>query len=128
MCLGNACAVAGMIPQTTKEAQIISLLSHEFDLTYKAHAASLYALSGKREEAVKIQQDLVERSRHHYVDPCLLGMVYAALGDQTNALEQLEKAVQLKSGWVPSVTTFPSWKSIRAQPKFVEIAKRVGIR
>ena len=57
----------------------------------------------------------------------MIAAVYAALGDPTNALEWLEKAVNEKSAGVTYVKVFSPFDSLRESPRFAELCDRIGL-
>jgi len=57
-----------------------------------------YAMAEKK-EALDILHELLEKSKHEYVPPYSLALIYAGLGKQKKALEWLEKAFIEQSHW-----------------------------
>lgn len=57
-----------------------------------------YAMAGKR-EAQDILHYLLEKSKHEYVPPYSLALIYTGLGKEKKALEWLEKAFIEQSHW-----------------------------
>ena len=53
--------------------------------------AGAYALSGKREEAQKNLDELLQQSKQRYVSPASIALIYVALGDKDQAFTWLEK-------------------------------------
>ena len=54
-----------------------------------AELGHAYGLAGKRTEAVKILAELKELSKHHYISPYNLALVYTGLGDNDQAFVSL---------------------------------------
>ncbi|HWP44442.1 MAG TPA: protein kinase, partial [Blastocatellia bacterium] len=69
----------GMLP--------ISLLGHA------------YAISGRRDEALAIVDQLSEQSKHRYVSPYRVAVIYAGLGQIEQAFAWLDRAVEERDGW-----------------------------
>src|SRR6476469_6542810 len=57
-----------------------------------AELARAYALSGKRDEALKIVEKLEHLSEHKHVAPTVMAAIYGALGDKTRAFAFLDQA------------------------------------
>ena len=57
-----------------------------------------YAMAG-RDEALTILGELLEESKHSYVPPFCVSIIYAALGRQDEALDWLQKAFIEHSQW-----------------------------
>src|SRR5437764_116377 len=51
----------------------------------------LYAASGKRDEALKVVDQLKDLSERRHIAAYSFAMIYAALGEKDKALENLEK-------------------------------------
>jgi serine/threonine-protein kinase len=93
-----------------------------------AALAHAQAMAGRRNEADRLLQDLVELSKRRYVSPYDVATVYAANSDTENALAFLEKACDGRSGWLPLwMRVDPKLDGIRGQERFSAILKRVGI-
>jgi tetratricopeptide (TPR) repeat protein len=121
--LGYTCVVAGMTGPAAEEAGKIYQLARERDFNFKAHSATIYALTQKREEALKILQELQTQSRLHYLDPCLVAMIYAGLGDQENSTRWLRKVRSDRGTWT-WIGMFVHWDEARDTQEFKELTKR----
>ncbi|HSE31046.1 MAG TPA: protein kinase, partial [Pyrinomonadaceae bacterium] len=53
-----------------------------------------YALAGRRDEALKILDQLLEMRERQYASPFNIARVYAGLGDNDNAFAWMEKAIE----------------------------------
>jgi hypothetical protein len=62
-----------------------------------------------------------------FVSPWDLSLVYVALGDKTNAMKSLQQAANERVGWVVRLGVDPAFDSIRSDPQFEQLKKRVGI-
>jgi hypothetical protein len=52
---------------------------------------------------------------------------YARAGDDAEALDWLETAVEERTPWLPELKMDPGWDSVRSQPRFIAIMKRIGL-
>jgi TolB-like protein/DNA-binding winged helix-turn-helix (wHTH) protein len=92
-----------------------------------AALAHMYAVTGKRPEAVKILRELQRKSKNTYVSPYLIATIYAGLGDKDRAFEFLEKAYQERSwdiAWFLKADL--RIDNLRADPRFKALWQRVG--
>jgi serine/threonine protein kinase/TolB-like protein/Flp pilus assembly protein TadD len=89
--------------------------------------ACAYALSGQKTEARKLLDALKERSAREYVDPGLIALIYASLGEKDQAFEWLEKAYQVRSSWMTWLKVEPKFDPLRSDPRFTDLMRRVGI-
>jgi tetratricopeptide (TPR) repeat protein len=81
----------------------------------------LYAIWGKRKEALEIIAQLQVMSKQQYVAPSMVALVYVRLGDKAAALHWLKKARpddELK-------LTGPGFESLRSEPEFKMLEARL---
>jgi adenylate cyclase len=123
--LALAYVVAGMNADAAAEARKIMDLNPV--PSSKAIAACAYAMAGFKEEATTILKKLLEDSEASYIDPGSIASIYASLGDESNAIEWLERAVNEKSAWVTYTQVYPMFSSFRDNPRFREISRKIGL-
>src|SRR5262249_55540799 len=93
-----------------------------------ASLAHCCAVTGKTGEAEALLGKLTEVSARQYVSPLNLGLIHAALGQKEKALEWLNRAYEIHDGWMIYITVDPRWQSMRTDPGFIEIVRRIGLR
>src|SRR5439155_27125419 len=54
-----------------------------------------------------------------YQSPLNIAMNYAFAGDDSEALDWLERAVDEHTPWLPELKIDPMWDAVRSQPRFV---------
>jgi serine/threonine protein kinase/tetratricopeptide (TPR) repeat protein len=86
-----------------------------------------YAASGDRQNAQRIISELAELSKRRYVSPYFTATVYAGLQDKEKTIEYLEKAYQDKSVWLVWLRVEDIFDFLRADPKFQDLLRRVGL-
>jgi tetratricopeptide (TPR) repeat protein len=86
-----------------------------------------YALSGKRAEAQKVLDHLKELSAHSYVAPYNVAVIYAGLGERDEAFVWLNRAYEDRSYLLVYLTADARLDSLRADPRFDELRRRVGL-
>jgi eukaryotic-like serine/threonine-protein kinase len=62
-----------------------------------------------------------------YESPLEIALNYARAGDDAEALDWLETAVEERTPWLPELKMDPGWDSVRSQPRFIAIMKRIGL-
>lgn len=97
------------------------------NLGYLRMAAPAYARWGKREEAEKMLQQLLELSRTQYVSPVDIAAIYSCLGEKDQAFEWLEKAYRERSNRVEYLKVDPHWDELRDDPRFANLLQRIGL-
>ena len=85
----------------------------------------VYALSGRRAEALKIVQGISKHGSHP--DPRGLAIIYFALGDKERGFEWLTKAVDAHHPLMMFLKTDPPYDSVRSDPRFQALVRRVNL-
>jgi tetratricopeptide (TPR) repeat protein len=85
-------------------------------------------VSGKRKDATKILRDLNDLARQRYVTSYGVALVYAGLGDRDKAFSWLEKAYEERSHWLVWLKLDPRWDNLRADSRFADLVRRVGLK
>ncbi|MGH9659922.1 MAG: tetratricopeptide repeat protein [Bryobacteraceae bacterium] len=85
----------------------------------------LYAVMGRREEALGIVRQLEERTSGGQAEHFSLALVHAGLGNRDAAFAELEKARKRHDLSVPYVTVDPRMASLRPDPRFGEFVGRL---
>ncbi|MGB8540934.1 MAG: tetratricopeptide repeat protein [Candidatus Acidiferrales bacterium] len=87
----------------------------------------IYALQGKRQEALERAGKLQELFMHSYTDPILLARIYTALGDKDTAFVWLQKAYEGRSPEMLSIGVDPAFDPLHDDPRFKDLVQRVGL-
>jgi tetratricopeptide (TPR) repeat protein len=95
--------------------------------TAKANLAHAYAASGNREAAQKIITELQEQSKSKYVSSFEIALIHAGLGEKDQAFAWLEKAYAERSPELVTLTTEPRFDHLRSDPRFTNLAHRIGL-
>ncbi len=122
--LGSAYTLRGDFREGIRELGAAVKLSRR-NPTYLARLGHAYAAAGKEGEARTILEELETRSRRGYVSPVGIALVHLGLGDQEGALAWLEKAYQAHD--FDLVTRQPRLDPLRAEPRFQDLMRRVGL-
>lgn len=93
------------------------------DRSFLTAPAYTYAISGRREQAQKLLNAVLELSEHRYVSPYRIAIVYAGLNETEEAFKWLMKAYQERSVWLIHLhlKVDPRLKSLHPDPRFPEI-------
>jgi eukaryotic-like serine/threonine-protein kinase len=92
-----------------------------------AAMGTVYGLTGRRADALRVLQQLEQRSRHEYVTAYGVALVYAALGDKVRAFHWLRRALTERSHWLVWLLRDTRWQALRGDPQFQEIVHQVGL-
>jgi serine/threonine protein kinase/Tfp pilus assembly protein PilF len=113
-------------PQEARaELELALQLNHRSAFTL-AYAGATAAFSGRREEARKLLQELLDLSRRRHVEPHLLAVIYASLGEKDRAFEFFDRALQERS-MTPHFLLDPLLDGIRSDPRFQNMLQRMGL-
>jgi TolB-like protein/DNA-binding winged helix-turn-helix (wHTH) protein/Tfp pilus assembly protein PilF len=87
-----------------------------------SNLAYAYAVSNKRNEAVKILNDLKTRSTGNASE---IALIYVGLGDKDQAMQWLEKAYE--QHFNPSILLRSAFDPLRSDPRFQDLLHRIGL-
>jgi tetratricopeptide (TPR) repeat protein len=90
-------------------------------------AGIVYALAGRKDDAMRIIEKLERRSRQGYVSPTAFAYIYAALGDKEKAIAYLEKGYEERAFQMQFLKIDPRWDKLRNDPRFADLMRRVGL-
>jgi hypothetical protein len=65
-------------------------------------------------------------SEQTYVDPYMMAVPYAGLGDRDNAIRLLTKAYEEHSAEMPQLKAEPFFDPLRSDPRFQELVRRMN--
>jgi hypothetical protein len=86
------------------------------------------ARSGKAQAAGDLLTQLLDDSKKKYVSPYNIAVIYAGLGDATNAVAWLDKAFVEHTGLMVYVFLDPRLKPLRGNAQFQAILRGMGFR
>ena len=90
-----------------------------------ANLARAYAAAGRSAEAEPLLAALKQRANPAYSNATEIAMVYAALGEKAQAMTWLERGYNERFN--PGVLLRPGFDSLRADPGFQAMVRRVGL-
>ncbi len=123
-CLGLAYQMKGSFREAQAEYEKAFQLNDDpYVLALLGH---LFAMSGKKEQALKTLRQLEEISRQRYVSSYSFAIVYAELNEKDKAFQWLEKCYQERCIHMLGIKFDPVVKNLRSDPRFAELVRRVG--
>ena len=87
----------------------------------------VYAISGKTSEALAAIEQLKQLSEQEYVPATSIALVYAGLGDRDKAFFWLEKGYEQRAFQMQWLKIEPRWDSLRSDPRFADLLRRMGL-
>ena len=92
----------------------------------QTYLAAVYAKAGETEKAETILKQL--QSGKDYVSPVGLAMIHTALGEKNKAFTLLERAYSSHDQQLIWLGVEEGFASLRADPRFQDLMRRVGLR
>lgn len=92
-----------------------------------AQLGHMYAIAGRRVEALKVIGQLKELSRKRYVSVYEFAVLYAGLGDRDEAFRWLEKVGDDRSEFFSVVDVDPRLDALHSDPRFSALRRAVGL-
>jgi TolB-like protein/tetratricopeptide (TPR) repeat protein len=89
--------------------------------------ASAYARAGQRNDALRLIDELKQRRKKGYVPAAAFVIPYLALGENDRVFEWLERAYQEQSTMMQFLKVYPDFDSVRGDPRFIDLLRRVGL-
>ena len=87
----------------------------------------LYAISGRRADALKLAREFEGLSAQSYVDFYFIATIYVGLGDKDQTFHWLEKAYQERSNQIAWLAVDPFWYPIHSDPRYKDLLRRIGL-
>lgn len=97
------------------------------DRTSIVYIACVYAVTGRKKEALKLYSELKQISTHSYIPTSFFAYMQLYLGNDDEAILLLQKAVDEKDPIVTSLLTEPKLDPLRSDPRFNELLKKVNL-
>ena len=94
-------------------------------LNRKSSLGHTYAVAGRTVQARRVLQELQAATAEKYVPAYWFALVHAGLGERDQALRYLERAFQERSTILAYLLIDPRLASLRAEPRFVALARRL---
>jgi len=84
-----------------------------------------YGKAGRRDEALRILDELEELSKRRYVSPMARTLTYVGLGDE-RMFDALEDAYQRRAHSLIWLNVMPWWDDVRTHPRFQDLVRRMN--
>lgn len=124
--LGHTCAVSGQFDRAVAASEKAVALSGRAPGALGI-LGLVYGLAGRKGEAIKVLNELLDLNQHRYVTPAAIAWVYIGLGDKDQTFAWLEKAYAEQSNFIAYFNVIPFVDSLRSDPRFGDLVRRVGL-
>jgi TolB-like protein/DNA-binding winged helix-turn-helix (wHTH) protein len=122
--LGQALAQKRMYDEAIAELQRSIALSAR-SLLFTANLGSVYAVSGRKEEAKEIIDDLQSQHDQDTSADAYIAMIYVGLGDHDAAMTWLNEAYEAR--FKASILLHPAFDPLRSDVRFQDLLRRIGL-
>jgi serine/threonine-protein kinase len=85
------------------------------------------AQAGRHDEALTLLDELHSASSQKYIAPFYPAMIYLGLGETDQTFEWLDKSYDERFCWLVWLRTEPMYDDLRTDPRFADLARRVGL-
>jgi len=88
----------------------------------------IYARMGKREEALRILNDWLERSEKEFVSPYYMALLCFVLGNNDLGFQWLEKGYEEHDAWLMQLKFDFMLDDVRDDPRFSALLKKISLK
>jgi serine/threonine protein kinase/Tfp pilus assembly protein PilF len=125
--LAQAYSLSGKYDLWLEEFEKGAKLSNDSDALVLVDAAKReYPKTGYHGALKRIVALEEEQAKRIYIDPAWHAGHYALLGEKEEAFTWLEKAYAEKSGFLHYLKVFPPYDSLRSDPRYAELVRKIG--
>jgi TolB-like protein/DNA-binding winged helix-turn-helix (wHTH) protein/thioredoxin-like negative regulator of GroEL len=86
-----------------------------------------YAHAGRRNDALRLLDELKQTQRHGYVPAAAFIQAYVGLGDNDQAFFWLNRGYEERSPIMQWIKTEPTFDPIRSDPRYPDLLHRIGL-
>jgi eukaryotic-like serine/threonine-protein kinase len=124
--LGASYEAKGDFPRAVAECEKARKIETSIPLAL-SELGHAYAVSGKKREAEQALKELKDWSKQSYVPAYNFAEVYIGLGEKEQAFALLERAYADRSMYLTFLKADPQFDSLRSDPRFKDLLRRVGL-
>jgi tetratricopeptide (TPR) repeat protein len=122
--LGIVLEHKGLFPEAVAEYKKATELSD--DLALLGYLGHIYAKMGRRDEAQKVLDRLLETRKQRYTEAYFTGLVYLGLGNKDEALRYFEQSYQDRDAYnIGPIRVDPFLKELHGDPRFEALAEKI---
>jgi TolB-like protein/Flp pilus assembly protein TadD len=92
---------------------------------YLSFLGKVYESVGRHADAMSVMNEMVALSKEGYVSPVNFAQLHAAMGNFDEAFEELERAYELRCGFMIFFTGY--CPELRSDPRWGDLVERVGL-
>jgi len=116
-----------LLMEVDQTSTLRNRLAHRRGSEYLAGLGYLYAVAGRRAEALTTLAELQRLAQQQYVPPYHYAWIYTGLGDKDKAIALLQQVYAEHTQHVVDFKTVPMFDSLRSDERFQELVQKVGL-
>ncbi|UCH84598.1 MAG: protein kinase [Candidatus Latescibacterota bacterium] len=120
-------AQRAMYDDALRTAQRAMAIAGEGDSLILTQLGIIYSLSGKKDNAREVLDELQDLAKHRYVSPFRVALVYVGLGQNDKAFWWLDKACQERDHWMETLKVHPALDGLRTDERYADLLKQTGL-
>ena len=93
----------------------------------KAGLGHVYGVTGKKNDARTMLDELTRLSAQEYVPGTSLALIYAGLGEKDQAFAWLDKGYEQRAFQLQWIQLDPRWDNLRSDPRFQDLLRRINL-
>jgi TolB-like protein/Flp pilus assembly protein TadD len=86
-----------------------------------------YGRAGRPTEARNLLRELERGAAERYVPPYFFALIHAGLGDRARALDELERAWQVRDSMLRDLKVDPPWQALHGEPRYRALLERLRL-
>jgi tetratricopeptide (TPR) repeat protein len=86
-----------------------------------------YARNGNRRMANGAYNELARLKRTRVVNPFFFSIIHVGLGEEDEAMDGLEEAIEDRFDWILYLGSDPCWRPLQRRLRFARMLKRIGL-
>jgi len=124
---GGVYVQQGMFDEGISDIELAAEMLEGRNLIPAAYLGFAYARAGRRDDAERVLRELQGISAERFVNPDYIAIVLIGLGENDQAIEWLQRATEARTDWPVFFPVDPVTDSIRSDPRYQELLRRVGL-
>ncbi len=125
--LGRAYLGKSMYEEALAEYQKEKEVTRSWDPVIDAYIGIAYAKMGRKDDAQRILDNLIEQSKKRYVSSWAFGRLCFYLGKNDQGFEWTEKVYEERGILSCLIKIEPALDSVRSDPRYLAMLKKIGL-
>jgi TolB-like protein/tetratricopeptide (TPR) repeat protein len=125
--LGRAYLGKDMYEEALAEYEKEKSVAKSWDAAVDVFIGIVYAKMGRRDEALRILDELIEQSKRQYVPPWFLAQLCFGIGENDQGFEYLNESYEERAIVGCIIKVHPLFDNVRSDPRYLALLRKVGL-